>query len=240
MSKLSDDIIIVDRVSKRYGATRALSNITLRLGRGLHLILGPNGSGKSTLLSIISGVERPDLGSVNVLGFDPWRDGRSLLNRVVSLLDRTSVYPWTSGVEIAAVAASERGVLWREVLELADYFGVSSYWAKPYMSYSSGMRRKLLLLLAFIGDPEVVIVDEPFQALDKEVSDRVVGVLLERVSRGATVLVATHIFDRRLLEASATITMMEQGRVVVHGRPEQLRVAGENLVEIALKCVKTS
>jgi len=221
---------------KAYGATLALDGANYAVeSPGLHVIVGPNGSGKSTLLSIISGAERPDRGTVRVLGMDPWRDHDRLSGRLSALLDRTSVHPWLSGLELARLAARVRGVPWGEVAELAERLGVDRYWGRPYAGYSSGMRRRLLLLLAFTGWPEVILLDEPFQALDTEASRVVVELMAEAAGRGSTIIAATHTVAEGLLESAATVARMELGRIVAHGPPAEVNASAAE-VAVRVEC----
>lgn len=229
-------IVEVLGVYKRYGATLALRDVSVTFSsRGLHLILGPNGSGKSTLLSIISGAEKPDRGVVRVLGLDPWRDNSRLSRRVSALLDKTNVYPWMSGLELLRLIALSRGVSWGEVRELAGRLGVDSFWGKPFISYSSGMRRRLLITATLLGHPDLVVLDEPFQALDREASREVSRLLVEAQSTGSTILVASHIVNIDILRSSRTITLMEEGRVVAHGENVEVRSL-EGYLEVSVRC----
>ena len=211
--------IEVSNVHKRYGSTTALDGVSLTIERGeLHILAGPNGSGKSTLLSIIAGAERPDKGRVSVLGLNPWRDHEEVSSRISALLDRTSIHPWATGIEVARLVSNVRGVEWGQVVDIAERLNVKGFWRRPYMTYSSGMKKRLLLLLALAGAPDVVILDEPFQGLDRETSKRLIGMIREMASRESTIIVATHIMPRELMSISTGVTMMELGRVVYSGR----------------------
>jgi len=224
-------------VYKRYGSTIALKGVTLKLeARSLHVILGPNGSGKSTLLSIIAGAEKPDRGSVRVLGLDPWRESSKLSRRISALLDKTNIYPWATGLELLKLQAAARGLDWSSVEEIASRLGVTGFWGKPFISYSSGMRRRLLITLALAGSPELVVLDEPFQALDREAAGEVSKLVVEAYRKGSTVIVATHIVNRVILEHARTVTLMEDGRVAAHGEKVEVGSLGDYM-EVGVKCV---
>ena len=214
--------VAVEAVSKRYGSVAALSGVTLRVGRGVFIIMGPNGSGKSTLLSIIAGAEKPDSGVVRVLGHDPWREQHKLAGRVSALLDRVGVHPWITGLTLLRAVSSVRGVDWGDVMEVAKTLSVTGYWFRPYASYSTGMRRKLLLAAALAGYPELIILDEPLQGLDSGSVSIVVELVAEAGVQGSTVIVATHIAPRSLVEAATGAALMLQGKVVEVGGASEI------------------
>jgi len=202
-------------LTKRYLFTVALDNVSFDIeGSGLTIVVGPNGSGKSTLLSILAGAERPSSGYVRVLGLDPWRDSSKLAPRVRALLDRVSLPVWLPCIDIARATAKITRTPWQEILGVAEALGVDTYWERPYGAYSTGMRRKCLLLLALTGKPEVIMLDEPFQALDMKSRETIVDMISERAEKGTTVLVATHIIPEKLEKQVKTTIKMELGRIV--------------------------
>ena len=221
---------------KKYGATIALDNVTYVLEKeGLHVILGPNGSGKSTLLSILAGAEKPNRGSVKILGMNPLSENSKLRGLISALLDRTSLHPWIRGVDALRMAAIARGIPWGETKELAERLGITNYWGKAYASYSSGMKRRLLVALALLGFPKVILLDEPFQALDANASVEVLRLMLEAIKKGSTVIVATHTIVPGLLESASTIARMESGKIVAQGRVKEVNASGVDVV-VKVEC----
>jgi ABC-type multidrug transport system, ATPase component len=216
-------VIEVRGLTKRYLFTVALDNVSFDIeGSGLTIVVGPNGSGKSTLLSILAGAERPSSGYARVLGLDPWRDSRRLSGRLKALLDRVNIPPWSSCLDMARLQADIWGYNWGDVRELAEAIEVRGYWSRPYGTYSTGMRRRCLLLLALTGNPEVLMLDEPFQGLDSATIETVTRMLVERASK-TTVVVATHIMPRALVESSKTMIRMELGKIVeIQDNPQQM------------------
>ncbi|MDT7866637.1 MAG: ATP-binding cassette domain-containing protein [Desulfurococcales archaeon] len=209
------EVIVAKRIRKVYWPNVALDDVDLSIeGPGVHVIVGPNGSGKSTLLSILAGAERPSSGYARVLGLDPWRDSSKLAPRVRALLDRVSLPVWLPCIDIARATAKITRTPWQEILGVAEALGVDTYWERPYGAYSTGMRRKCLLLLAFTGKPEVIMLDEPFQALDMKSRETIVDMISEKAEKGTTVLVATHIIPEKLEKQVKTIIKMELGKIV--------------------------
>ena len=216
-------VIEVRGLTKRYLFTVALDNVSFDIeGSGLTIVVGPNGSGKSTLLSILAGAERPSSGYARILGLDPWRDSRRLSGRLKALLDRVNIPPWNPCLDMARLQANIWGYNWGDVRGLAEAIGVRGYWSRPYGTYSTGMRRRCLLLLALTGNPEVLMLDEPFQGLDSTTVETVTRMLVERASK-TTVVVATHIMPRALVENSKTLIRMELGKIVeIQDNPRQM------------------
>ncbi|MDM7274681.1 MAG: ABC transporter ATP-binding protein [Thermoprotei archaeon] len=212
---MGDLAVVARNVRKVYLFNVALDGVDLEVDSGgMSVLLGPNGSGKSTLLSIIAGAERPSSGYVKVLGLDPWRDSEKLSGKLKALLDRASLPPWASCREVAEVAAKTFKTPWSEVVETAEALGVTSFWERPYGTYSTGMKRKALLLTALIGDPEILLLDEPYQGLDVKSVETVTNMIVERAAKGQTIIIATHITPAKLMENAKMIARMELGKIV--------------------------
>jgi ABC-2 type transport system ATP-binding protein len=209
-------------VWKHFGATVALANVSLSLDRGLHVIAGPNGSGKTTLLKIWSGLLRPSRGRVRVLNLDPWLQKTSLLKRVHVAFEDIQLPWWVSGLEYLRFVAASRGVSWGEVLEIAEMLEITGYWAKLMRGYSSGMRKRVLLAQALIGEPEIVILDEPYTLLDVKAVRVLHEVMRGKLKGGATVVIATHILTEFEDEAT-TLTVLRNGSVQRHYRENDMR-----------------
>jgi ABC-type multidrug transport system ATPase subunit len=209
-------------VWKHFGATVALANVSLSLDRGLHVIAGPNGSGKTTLLKIWSGLLRPSRGRVRVLNLDPWLQKTSLLKRVHVAFEDIQLPWWVSGLEYLRFVAASRGVSWGEVLEIAEMLEITGYWAKLMRGYSSGMRKRVLLAQALIGEPEIIILDEPYTLLDVKAVRVLHEVMRGKLKGGATVVIATHILTEFEDEAT-TLTVLRNGSVLRHYKENDMR-----------------
>jgi ABC-type multidrug transport system ATPase subunit len=209
-------------VWKHFGATVALANVSLSLDRGLHVIAGPNGSGKTTLLKMWSGLLRPSRGRVRVLNLDPWLQKTSLLKRVHVAFEDIQLPWWVSGLEYLRFVAASRGVSWGGVLEIAEMLEITGYWAKLIRGYSSGMRKRVLLAQALIGEPEIIILDEPYTLLDVKAVRVLHEVMRSKLKGGATVVIATHILTEFEDEAT-TLTVLRNGSIQRHYRENDMR-----------------
>ena len=210
-------------VVKRFGPTVALDDVSVEFGSGLNLLLDPNGSGKSTLLKLWCGLIRPARGRVEVFGLDPWARRVDVMRRVSAFFEDVPAPWWLSGEEFLRVVAEKRGVSWSTVKEYAERLGVTGYWRKLIRGYSSGMRKKVMLLATLVADVNGYILDEPYTLLDKD-SVRVVDeIITEKVRSGRIVVVATHILTgvERLAKGFA---ILHNGRVVARYPGEAVEV----------------
>lgn len=206
------EAFVLEDVWKRYGATMALRGVSLRMGRGLNVVVGPNGSGKTTMVRLLLGMARPTRGRVYTLGRDPgeWRDE---IMRLVGVGVEGMALPWwLSGLDVLRAASESRGLDWPVVREVAGMLGVDSYWRRSIRGYSMGMRKRVILALAFSTAREALVLDEPFTLLDAKTRS-VVDSLILRYSKELPVIVTTHVVTPSTMRAD-TATVIVSGRVV--------------------------
>ncbi|NVN05490.1 ABC transporter ATP-binding protein [Asaia spathodeae] len=189
-----------------YGGRPVLSSVSLSLGVGFHGLWGANGTGKSTLLRMLSGSARPDHGDVWINGKHLVRDDVAARQGLAYVPDEAAVYPFMTGHDLMALCA------WaRKAPDIAppiiEGFGLAPHLDKRYDALSLGTRRKMLIASAFIGEPSLLLMDEPANGLDAQ-SHAFFGALLAEKSRTACVLLSTH--DGAFLETmGATIIRQE-------------------------------
>jgi ABC-2 type transport system ATP-binding protein len=209
-------------LSKRYGDVAVVDDVTFTCERGTVTgFLGPNGAGKSTTLRMITGLTRPDNGHATVAGV-PFI-GLPNPSRVVgTLLDASAMHPGRSGRNTLAVAAHMAGVPQQRVDEVLTTVGLSSAAADRRVgTYSLGMRQRLGIAQTLIGNPEVLILDEPANGLDPEGIAWMRELLRDFADRGGTVLLSSHL----LAEVEATVdrlVVIRSGQVVADGRLSDL------------------
>jgi len=189
-------VIELHQVAFGYDPARATLEVPeLRVDKGVTLVVGANGSGKSTLLRLIAGVERPRQGTITIDSFDLWRDGvqevsaRRLLAYVPEMPELT---PYATVLEVLQLVASLRGAPVAAVVSALDRVGLFDLANRTVRELSMGQRRRAMLATALVGEPRVVILDEPLETLDAEMRIFVRAWVAELRGRGATVLVATH------------------------------------------------
>ena len=218
-------MIAVEHLSKRYGRQLAVDDISFSCEPGTVTgFLGPNGAGKSTTLRMICGLTNPNAGSAGVLG----TSYRSLPNpgrEVGVLLDASAQHSGRSGREALALTAKVLGVERRRVDELMEYVGLSKTAAKKRVgTYSLGMRQRLGIAQALVGDPRVLILDEPANGLDPEGIAWMRRLLRDFADRAGTVLLSSHLL--REVEAVADqLVVIGNGRIVAQGSKDELLAA---------------
>ncbi|RLF14077.1 MAG: ABC transporter ATP-binding protein [Thermoprotei archaeon] len=218
------EVISVDGVWKVFGRTVALRNVSLKVPSGsVFLIMGPNGSGKSTLLKLITGLMKPTRGRIKVFGEDPWKSRQEIFARMGAMFEDHSPPDWATGRAYLEYKASLKGVKdpEKEALRVAKLFKITEFWDRSISTYSSGMRRKLALADAFIGDPELIILDEPTVALDKEARAILRETIMNGTKQGKTFVIASH----TIVEFEGLVThlaILSLGQVVVSGKVEDV------------------
>jgi ABC-2 type transport system ATP-binding protein len=218
-------MIAVDHLTKRYGSQLAVDDVSFRCEPGTVTgFLGPNGAGKSTTLRMICGLTPPTSGSASVLDTS-YRNLDNPGRRVGVLLDASAQHSGRTGREVLTVSAQILGVPRTRVDELLERVGLSRAAARKRVgAYSLGMRQRLGIAHALLGDPQVLILDEPANGLDPEGIFWMRGLLREFADRAGTVLLSSHLL--REVEAVADqLIMIGNGRIVAEGAKRDLLAA---------------
>jgi ABC-type multidrug transport system ATPase subunit len=222
----------ISNLTKYYGRACALRNISLRIERGTVLaVLGPNGAGKSTLFGCILGLTLPGGGEILLDGRKVKDSNRSKFGYVA---ERVALY-WQRTVSdnailLASVKGYERGAALKQLRRL----GLDALADHPVRQLSKGMLQRLGLAIALCGEPELLILDEPFNGLDPALLDTFQELLHEEIHRGTTLLISTHTISA--VEPLATdVAILLNGTLAAHGPVSELRErhpGGESLEAI--------
>jgi ABC-2 type transport system ATP-binding protein len=206
--------IEIDGLRKRFGRVQALNGMTFTVGPGqVTGFVGPNGAGKSTTMRVILGLDAPDAGTATI-GGRPYRSLKSPLRHVGSLLDAGALQPSRSARNHLLWLARSQGLKAGRVDEVIALAGLESAARRRAGSYSLGMRQRLGIAAALLGDPAVLIFDEPFNGMDPEGIVWMKGFLRSLAAQGRAVLVSSHLMS----ELEALLTEGGAGRLVVVGR----------------------
>jgi ABC-2 type transport system ATP-binding protein len=223
-------MIAVDHLTKRYGSQLAVDDISFVCEPGTVTgFLGPNGAGKSTTLRMICGLTPPSAGTTTVLD-RPYRNLDNPGRRVGVLLDASAQHSGRTGREVLAVSAQVLGVAPSKVGELLDLVGLDKQAAKKRVGqYSLGMRQRLGIAHALLGDPSVLILDEPANGLDPEGIYWMRGLLRDFADRAGTVLLSSHLLGE--VEAVADqLLVIGHGKLVAQGAKHELLSAAGVIV----------
>jgi ABC-2 type transport system ATP-binding protein len=219
---MNSSTVTLDGVTKKYGGHTALDGIDLELGVGITGLLGPNGAGKTTLLRILATVLRPSAGSCHILGLDPLQhEQRTEIRRRLGYLPQEGGYPrgFSAFRYVDYLAAlkewPDRPARHAEVRRVLGLVGMSELATKRMRALSGGQRRRVALAQALIGEPRLLVLDEPTTGLDPEQRVSLRGVLSGAGHR-ATVLLATHQTDD-VAALCERVVVLDAGRVLHDG-----------------------
>jgi ABC-2 type transport system ATP-binding protein len=224
-------MIKVEHLSKRYGAHTAVNDVSFACAPGTVTgFLGPNGAGKSTTMRMITGLTPPTAGTATIDGVPFSRHGNPG-RRVGVLLDASAQHSGRTGREVLTLAAMTMGVDRRRVGESLERVGLNSAAARKRVgNYSLGMRQRLGLAYAMLGDPGILILDEPANGLDPEGIFWMRGLLRDFADRGGTVLLSSHLL--REVEAVADrLVVIGSGKIVADGDKAELLAATGTVVK---------
>jgi ABC-2 type transport system ATP-binding protein len=211
--------VAVRGLTKSYGAVRALDGLDLQIPiGGVFGLLGPNGAGKSTFLRLLLGLIRPSSGELRLLGRSP---GREVATRIGGSIESPRFHPFLTGLETLDSLALMAGV--RPTSNaLLERVGLAHAAALRVDTYSLGMKQRLAIAAALIGDPELIILDEPLNGLDPAgilEMRSLIRALGER--EGATVIVSSHLLDE-VERVCDHIAIVHRGSLVLEGRVQDL------------------
>jgi len=226
-------MIEAQALTKQFGGRTVVSDITFRSEPGTVTgFLGPNGAGKSTTMRMLVGLSEPDRGEARILG-QRYRDLPNPGRRVGILLDASAQHSGRRGREALAVSAQTMGIPAQRVGEVLELVGLDEAAARRRVGeYSLGMRQRLGLAHALLGDPEVLILDEPANGLDPEGMRWMRGLLRGLADRGGTVLLSSHLLAE--VEAVADRMMIVgDGRIQAQGTRAELLTESATIVEAA-------
>ena len=230
-ASLGSPAISVRGVTKRFGSVTAVHDLSLEVHPGVVTgFLGPNGAGKSTTLRIVLGLVAPTEGTATVLGM-PYRSLRDPTKTVGAVLETQSFNPLRSGRNHLRVLASASGIPLRRVDEILELVGLEAAARRNAGTYSLGMRQRLALGAALLGDPRILILDEPANGLDPQGIRWLRDLLRGFAADGNAVLVSSHVLTEMAQLADEAI-VISRGRLVRQARLSQLTSDSRELVVV--------
>ena len=216
----------ISDLSKTYpNGVQALKGVDLTIGRGLFGLLGPNGAGKSTLMRTLATLQEPDTGQIVFDGVDVVRHPEAHRRHLGYLPQDFGVYPGVSALDLLDHLAvlkglADRGARREQVEALLQQTNLYGHRKKAVSGFSGGMRQRFGIAQALLGDPRLIIVDEPTAGLDPEERNRFHN-LLSEVSENIVVILSTHIVED-VRQLCPTMAVLAEGRVVRAGAPRRL------------------
>jgi ABC-2 type transport system ATP-binding protein len=216
-----DSVVETCDLVKRYGRVEALRSLNIKVGKGIFGLVGPNAAGKSTTLKILLGLVRASGGKASVFGLDVWNDSFAIRKRVGFLHEKPSFPGWVKGLDYVEYLARLKGLRKPHEAALKELksFGLREACERKIGAYSAGMVQRLGLAQAFVGNPELIFLDEPTANLDPLGRAEFLDMIKERYkSFGMSVVISTHILSEleRVCDSVAIIfggVALEAGRL---------------------------
>jgi ABC-2 type transport system ATP-binding protein len=204
-------------VSRWYGNVVAVNDITMTVGPGVTGLLGPNGAGKSTVLHLIAGFLEPSRGELTVAGAPSWRNPE--IFRTIGLVpERDSVYAFLTGAQFVTATAklheiADPGAATRRAIEMVEMAQAQD---RRISTYSKGMRQRIKVAAALVHDPEVILLDEPFNGMDPRQRLQMMDLLDQMGQQGRVIVFSSHILEE-VERLSGTIQVIVGGRLAASG-----------------------
>ena len=222
-------------VSKRFAKQLAVDHVDLQLRAGESVALaGHNGAGKSTLLKLILGLIHPSEGQVHLMGHETSSTAAVAVRKEIGYLPETvSLYPSLTGIEVLNFFAKLKGQPLEKNQELLSRVGLLGASTRRVRTYSKGMRQRLALAQAMLGEPQVLLFDEPTTGLDPASRQVFYEIVSELRAKGATILLSSHALSE--IEAQTDrIVVMKKGKKIADGTLGELRVQSELQTRVVL------
>ena len=227
----TEPVIEIEGLVKHYGQVEAVRGIDLQVKRGeVFGFLGPNGAGKSTTIRCLLGLLRPTAGRIGAFGLDSTRDGVALRRRLTYVPGELRLPERISGTEfVASIGRLRGGFEPARRDQLAERLRLDLH--RRLRDLSSGNRRKVALLLAFLFDAELLVLDEPTNGLDPLMQHEFLGLVREARAAGATVFLSSHVLSE-VQRAADRVAVLRAGEVVAQGTVAELRGKARQRVEV--------
>jgi ABC-2 type transport system ATP-binding protein len=223
------NILTVENLAKNYGPIKALKGISFSVPKGAVFgILGPNGSGKTTLLGIIMSILRPSAGTYKLFDEEPTDEHRK---QIGTLLETPNFYHYLSAVRNLRISAEIKGRGYDDIDNVLEVVNLTQRKNSAFSTYSLGMKQRLAIASALLGNPDVLVFDEPTNGLDP-VGIAEIRALIKKLSQqGKTIIMASHMLDE-VEKVCSHVAILKQGNLVASGHVNDIFVH-EDIVEVA-------
>lgn len=223
------NILTIDNLSKNYGKIQALQQVSFSVPQGtVYGILGPNGSGKTTMLGIVMDVLKSSGGGYKLFDELPNETHRK---RMGTLLETPNFYHYLSAVQNLKIAAKIKQRGEDDIDRVIEVVGLTQRKNSPFSSYSLGMKQRLAIGSALLGNPEVLVLDEPTNGLDPVGIAEIRSLIMSLASQGKTIIMASHMLDE-VEKVCTHVAILKYGKLIASGDVNEILV-NEDVVEIA-------
>lgn len=228
------EVLKVDKLTKNYGNLKAVDKLSLELQSGeVYGILGPNGSGKTTTLAMLSDVVRPSSGSFSWFGTV---SGSNQRRRLGVMLEKPNFYDYLSAIDNLKIIADIRGINYSEIEPTIKQIGLFERRNSRFKTFSLGMKQRLAIGATILGNPEVLVLDEPTNGLDPEGIAEVRNLIIDLYKGGKTIILASHLLDE-VQKVCTQMILLKKGIKIFQG---DVNATNKNQVIIEVKSDDTN
>lgn len=220
-------MLTIEHLTKRYGERPAVDDLSLHIAPGeIYGFIGHNGAGKTTTLKSVAGILKYDGGTITVDGISLAADPIACKRKIAYIPDNPDLYDYMTGIgylnfvaDIFGVSAADRST---RIASLAATFELTEHLSQAISSYSHGMKQKLAIIAAWLHDPKLIIMDEPFVGLDPKASHLLKGMMRDVCDRGGAIFFSTHVLEvaEKLCDK---IAIIKDGKLIRSGTMEEVK-----------------
>ena len=228
----------IEHLTKTYGEKKAVDDLSLHILPGeIYGFIGHNGAGKTTTLKSVAGILHFDVGEIRIGGTSIRTDPLACKRKLAYIPDNPDLYDYMTGIQylnfianIFGVSAADRQA---RIRELAERFELTNDLAQPIAAYSHGMKQKLAIISAWLHDPQLVVMDEPFVGLDPKAAHLLKGMMRELCDRGGAIFFSTHVLEvaEKLCDK---VAILRAGKLIRSGTMDEVR-GDDSLEEVFLE-----
>jgi len=223
------NVLSINNISKNYGKVTALRNVSFSVPRGsVFGILGPNGSGKTTLLGIIMDVLKATGGTYKLFDENP---NNQLRKRIGTLLETPNFYHYLSAVQNLKITAGIKQRGENDIERVLEIVSLTNRKNSIFSTYSLGMKQRLAIAAALLGDPEVLVLDEPTNGLDPVGIAEIRELIKLLASQGKTIIMASHMLDE-VEKVCSHVAILKYGELITFGNVDEIFI-NDDIVEVA-------
>ncbi len=221
-------VLSIENISKRYGPVQALKNVSFTVPQGsVFGILGPNGSGKTTLLGIVMDVLKANSGTFTFMGHVPDEKQRQ---KVGTLLETPNFYHYLSGEKNLEIAAAIKGQGKEDIPRVLEIVNLTQRKDSKFSTYSLGMKQRLAIASCLLGNPEIMVFDEPTNGLDPVGIAEIRELIKKLHTQGKTIIMASHLLDE-VEKVCTHVAILKKGELLTTGDVNEI-LANEDIVEV--------
>ena len=231
-------MLTIENLTKNYGEKKAVDNLSLHIAPGeIYGFIGHNGAGKTTTLRAVAGIMDFDEGEIKIDGFSAKENSLECKKHMAYIPDNPDLYDFMTGIKylnfVADIFGVDEKTREERIHKYADMFELTESLAQPISAYSHGMKQKLAIISAWIHEPKLLLMDEPFVGLDPKAAHILKGMMRQMCDKGGAIFFSTHVLEvaEKLCDKVAII---KGGKLIRHGTMEEVK-GDDSLEEVFLE-----